>query len=83
MSRTISGTSSIGVTLNSAADTPVTVEPATILTLSSGVALYGGNGAGILNWTVVNYGRLVGGTSPNIGSGIQFYPSALHTTIFF
>ena len=70
MSRTISGTSTAGITLSSTIDNPVSVTGA--IDVTSGTALYG-TGGGSYSWTIGNSGLISGGGS---GYGISLGTTA-------
>jgi len=77
MSRTISGTSTVGVTLTSTADNTVSVTGA--VNVASGTALYG-TGGGLYSWTIDNSGLVSGGGS---GHGISLGTTAAPVTNSF
>ncbi|MDR3535547.1 MAG: Hint domain-containing protein [Acetobacteraceae bacterium] len=67
MSYTLSGTYSSGVTLTSGSQNPVTISPFSLVTSSTGAALYGPAGPGY-TWTIDNSGTIAG---PPTYTGVQ------------
>jgi len=82
MARTITGSNTLGITLTSQTDNPVTVAATAVVSKPSGVfgALYGKGGA-TNSWTIDNSGTVTGGNGVGTSNAGGIYLGGFVSTI--